>query len=389
MYNWLAEIVTAVNRELSSPSTSATLARCRNQQFLPQFHDFSENQFPALILPTTTRVITFRFVMDPDTSVSTDSPGPKSSRTQLKWTNDMEVAFIATMKSMQSAPTKTVPSGFTKEAYKRVAEIIKVKSMQPDLCDDIRMKNKLGALRNDWRTYVNLLNSGWPRLPNGVPTNTDAILETYYKEQDPNARKFRAAPLRHFEELTELFDPSQKELIASLTTAPTEMPAPRPSIHLPQSPYEPVTPQLLEHSSTPFYGEEGSHFAPEHTRAAPAPVNGNHSSRTPQPTSSKRPAEPSLASEAKRILLGAPSTRQVSQLETHMRARDLNNPNMSSVAAATALFTRTFQFLSVEARVAVVKRFLDQSTAEIFLHTDEEVRKALVADWVKQAGERS
>ena len=72
-----------------------------------------------------------------------------------------------------------------------------------------------------------------------------------------------------------------------------------------------------------------------------------------------------------------------------MRARDLNNPNMSSVAAATALFTRTFQFLSVEARVAVVKRFLDQSTAEIFLHTDEEVRKALVADWVKQAGVRS
>jgi hypothetical protein len=97
--------------------------------------------------------------MDVDTSISTVSPGgPASTRTQLKWTNDMELTFIATMKTIRGPPTKNVPSGFTKEAYKRVAESIKDKSSQPDLCDHVRMKNKLGALKNDWRTYTNLLN---------------------------------------------------------------------------------------------------------------------------------------------------------------------------------------------------------------------------------------
>ncbi|KAI5208275.1 hypothetical protein E4T39_01623 [Aureobasidium subglaciale] len=296
--------------------------------------------------------------MDLDTANSTDSPGVKAARTQLKWTNDMELAFIATMKSMQSAPTKTVPSGFTKEAYKRVAEIMKARSMQPDLCDDIRMKNKLGALRNDWRTYVNLLNTGWSRLPNGVPTNTDEVLENYYKEQDPNARKFRAAPLRHFAELTDLFDPNQEEPLNSPSTARSLIPNVRQSVQLPQSPYESAIPQAQEH-------EDSASLMSEH-------LNQSHP-YTPHTSvlSSKRPAEASLSNQAKRILLGESPPSQPRPSDT-LRAYYGNTSQTSPVAAATALFQASFSSLPVMQRVAAVKRFQDQNLAEIFLHTDAE-----------------
>ncbi|KEQ76555.1 hypothetical protein M436DRAFT_60385 [Aureobasidium namibiae CBS 147.97] len=226
--------------------------------------------------------------MDNDASISTDTPsGPTSTRTQLKWTNDMEQTFIATMKAVRGPPTKTVPSGFTKDAYKRVAEIIKDKSSQPELCDHVRMKNKLGALRNDWRTYTNLLNLQWPKLPNGLPTNTDEVLENYYRDQDPNARKFRAAPLRHFDELTELFE-SEREgeqrlnspaVTPSLgTSASLRQSLPLP---LPHSPYQSAASQELI----------SSRF---HTP---------HAHPTPQ-RSLKRPAESSISNQAKRVLMG-------------------------------------------------------------------------------------
>ncbi|KAI5236233.1 hypothetical protein E4T43_08777 [Aureobasidium subglaciale] len=302
--------------------------------------------------------------MDPDTSIPTDSPGVKAARTQLKWTNDMESAFIATMKGMQGAPTKTVPSGFTKEAYKRVAEIMKARSMQPDLCDDVRMKNKLGALRNDWRTYVNLLNTGWSRLPNGVPTNTDEMLETYYKEQDPNARKFRAAPLRHFAELTDLFDPNQEESSNSPSTARSLIPNARQSVQLPQSPYESAMPQLQDHLPTQSR-EESTSLTSEH-------LNHSHP-YTPHTSLSsvKRPAEASLSNQAKRILLGESPPSQPRPSDT-LRAYYGNTSQISPVAAATALFQSTFSSLPVMQRVAAVKRFQDQNLADVFLHTDAE-----------------
>lgn len=319
--------------------------------------------------------------MDPDTSISVDSPtGPKPSRTQLKWTNDMEVAFIATMKSMQGAPTKNVPSGFTKDAYKRVAEIIKDKSSQPDLCDDIRMKNKLGALRNDWRTYVNLLAMPWPRLSNGLPTNTDEVLENYYKEQDPNARKFRAAPLRHYDELTDLFDPEHlvaQRLASESAPRATEMPAAHSqSVPLPHSPYASVAPQeqapaqvhdlqstLADTSSTPYTPHHG----------------------LPPPPAAKRPAESTLSNQAKRILMGESLPAEPRVYDT-LRAYYGNTSQVSPVAAATALFKATFSSLPTRQRAIAVKHFADPNMAEIFLHTDAEVRENMVNDWIIAAG---
>ncbi|CAD0090628.1 unnamed protein product [Aureobasidium mustum] len=269
--------------------------------------------------------------MDPDTSMSVDSPsGEKPSRSQLKWTNDMEIAFITTMKREQGAPTKTVPSGFTKDAYKRVAEIIKDKSSQPDLCDDIRMKNKLGALRNDWRTYVNLLNMPWPRLPNGLPTNTDDVLESYYKDQDPNARKFRAAPLRHYDELTDLFDPEHlisQRLATESVSRPAEVPATHhQSVPLPHSPYGSVAPQ--EQSSTQLHGLQDTPADNINTPYTPQYPSLSH-------TASKRPAESSLSNQAKRILMGdsLPEPRPHDTVRTYYG----NTSQISPVAAATAL----------------------------------------------------
>lgn len=313
--------------------------------------------------------------MDVDTSISTDSPsGPASTRTQLKWTNDMEQTFIATMKTMRGPPTKNVPSGFTKDAYKRVAEIIKDKSSQPDLCDHVRMKNKLGALRSDWRTYVNLLNMQWPHLANGLPTNTDKVLEAYYKEQDPNARKFRAATLRHFDELTELFDPEKEEeqrLISPSRSETVERSGSlRQSLPLPHSPYQSVVPQ--EQSTTQVYDLQNT--------LAPATSNPY----TPQP-STKRPAEISISNQAKRVLMGESVPPQPRATDT-LRAYYGNTSQISPVAAATALFKATFASLPIRQRVAVVKHFAEPNVAEIFLHTDEGVREGLVRDWIFAAG---
>ncbi|CAD0112604.1 unnamed protein product [Aureobasidium uvarum] len=313
-----------------------------------------------------------------DTSISTDSPsGARSSRTQLKWTNDMEVAFIATMKSMQSPPTKNVPSGFTKDAYKRVAEIIKDKSSQPDLCDDVRMKNKLGALRNDWRTYVNLLTMQWPRLPNGLPTNTDDVLENYYKDQDPNARKFRAAPLRHFVELNLLFDPEGEQPLASPSSS---RPVPvsgdlRQSLPLPHSPYETVDYQAP--SSTQVHDLQDTM------------TNGTHNPYTPHSgpashLSAKRPAETSISNQAKRILMSESLPTQPRSQDT-LRAYYGNTSQISPVAAATALFGATFSSLPIRHKVIAVKHFQDTNMAEIFLHTDADVREELVNQWVRDA----
>ncbi|KAG9960036.1 hypothetical protein KCU61_g6903, partial [Aureobasidium melanogenum] len=318
--------------------------------------------------------------MDPDTSISVDSPsGSKPSRSQLKWTNDMEVTFIATMKSMQGPPTKNVPSGFTKDAYKRVAEIIKDKSSQPDLCDDIRMKNKLGALRNDWRTYVNLLAMPWPRLPNGLPTNTDDVLESYYKEQDPNARKFRAAPLRHYDELTDLFDPEhlvEQRLASEPVSRPTEVPAAHGQpVPLPHSPYE-SAPQ--EPSSTQVHEPQST---PADTTSTPyTPHYG-----PPSQTAAKRPAEPTLSNQAKRILVGDPLPAEPRPYDT-LRAYYGNTSQVSPVAAATSLFKATFSSMPTRQRAIVVKHFADSNVAEIFLHTDAEVREEMVKSWIIAAG---
>ncbi|CAD0093602.1 unnamed protein product [Aureobasidium vineae] len=294
-----------------------------------------------------------------DTSISTDSPSARPSRTQLKWTNDMEVAFIATMKSMQSPPTKNVPSGFTKDAYKRVAEIIKDKSSQPDLCDDVRMKNKLGALRNDWRTYVNLLNMQWPRLPNGLPTNTDEVLENYYKDQDPNARKFRAAPLRHFVELNLLFDPEGEQPLAS------------PSLSRPTVDYQaPSSTQVHDLQDTLTNTTNNDTYTP-------------HSGPSPH-LPAKRPAETSISNQAKRILMSDSPPTQPRAQDT-LRAYYGNTSQISPVAAATALFTSTFSSLPIRHRVITVKHFQDTNMAEIFLHTDAELREGLVNQWIKDA----
>lgn len=317
-----------------------------------------------------------------DTSIVTiDSPnGARPSRTQLKWTNNMEMAFIAAMKSMQCRPTKSAPSGFTKDAYKRVAEIMKDKSMQPELCDEVRMKNKLGALRNDWRSYVGLLNSGWDRLPNGVPVNTDEVMEAYYREKDPNARKFKTSPVKFFTELTDLFDPKRTEWIdlatgdfardvSEILSTSRPSPSTRPSqlgsvqadsAQLPHSPYEPtVPPQTQDTPSHQPRAQEDSHAS----------------------TSSKRPADNDLSNQAKR-----PNYDINAQTLDVLRRQSLNrSPQLSPVANATALFTKTFQSLPVKVRVAVVQRFTDQNLAEIFLHTDAEVRAALVDSWARQA----
>ncbi|KAI4716266.1 hypothetical protein E4T48_07554 [Aureobasidium sp. EXF-10727] len=309
-----------------------------------------------------------------DTSISTHSPGgPRPSRTQLKWTNDMEVAFIATMKTMQSPPTKNVPSGFTKDAYKRVADIIKHKSSQPDLCDDVRMKNKLGALRNDWRTYVNLLNMQWPRLPNGLPTNTDDVLETYYKDQDPNARKFRAAPLKHFAELNALFDPEGEQPPASPSTS---RPVPVSRISLPHSPYEtvdyqaPPSTQVHDLQDTLTNGTNNNISTPHS-----GPVSH---------LSAKRPAETSISTQAKRILMANSPPTQPRAQDT-LRAYYGNTSQISPVAAATALFTSTFSSLPIRHRVLAVKHFQDTNMAEIFLHADAELREGLINEWIKDA----
>lgn len=304
--------------------------------------------------------------MDVDTSISTDSPrGIASTRTQLKWTNDMELEFINYMASIRGPPSKNVPSGFTKEAYKRVAEIIKDKSSQPELCDHVRMKNKLGALKSDWRTYVNLMNMQWPTLPNGLPTNTDEVLETYYKEQDPNARKFRAAPLRHFTELNDLFDPRGEGVPPASPSV--RIPASiRQSLPLPHSPYQSVAPQ--EQSIT-------------HTLST---YNSPYSNPTPQ-TSTKRPAESSISSQAKRVLMGESVHPQPQAADT-LRAYYGNTSQISPVAAATALFKATFAFLPIRQRAAAVKHFADQNVAEMFLHTDADVREVLVRDWIISAG---
>ena len=309
--------------------------------------------------------------MDIDTSISTDSPsGPVSTRTQLKWTNDMEQTFITTMKTLRCPPTKNVPSGFTKDAYKRVAEIIKDKSTQPHLCDHVRMKNKLGALRNDWRTYSNLLNMQWPALPNGLPTNTDEVLEIYYTEHDPNARKFRAAPLRHFDELTELFDP-EREGEQRLNSPSTSISGSlRQSLPLPHSPYESVVPQ--EQPTAQVTGLQNT--------LAPATNNPY----TPQ-SSTKRAAETSISSQAKRVLMGESVPPQPRAIDT-LRAYYGNTPQISPVVAATALFKATFASLPTRQRVAVVKHFAEPNVAEIFLHTDEGVREGLVRDWIVAAG---
>jgi hypothetical protein len=304
--------------------------------------------------------------MDVDTSISTDSPrGIASTRTQLKWTNDMELEFINYMASIRGPPSKNVPSGFTKEAYKRVAEIIKDKSSQPELCDHVRMKNKLGALKSDWRTYVNLMNMQWPTLPNGLPTNTDEVLETYYKEQDPNARKFRAAPLRHFTELNDLFDP-QGEGVPPASPSVRIPASIRQSLPLPHSPNQSVAPQ--EQSIT----------------HALSTYNSPYSNPTPQ-TSSKRPAESSISSQAKRVLMGESVHPQPQAADT-LRAYYGNTSQISPVAAATALFKATFAFLPIRQRAAAVKHFADQNVAEMFLHTDAEVREVLVRDWIISAG---
>ncbi|KAG9512996.1 hypothetical protein KCV07_g9070, partial [Aureobasidium melanogenum] len=320
--------------------------------------------------------------MDPDTSISVDSPSAsKPSRSQLKWTNDMEVAFIATMKSMQGPPTKNVPSGFTKDAYKRVAEIIKDKSSQPDLCDDIRMKNKLGALRNDWRTYVNLLAMPWPRLPNGLPTNTDDVLESYYKDQDPNARKFRAAPLRHYRDLTELFDPEhlvEQRLASESVSRPAEVPAANgQSVPLPHSPYESVAPQ--ERPSTQVHDQPNT--LPDTTTNTPyTPHHG-----PPSQAASKRPPESTLSNQAKRILMGDPLPAEPRPYDT-LRAYYANTSQVSPVAAATSLFKATFSSMPTRQRAVVVKHFADPNLAEIFLHTDAEVREEMVKSWIIAAG---
>jgi hypothetical protein len=319
--------------------------------------------------------------MDADTSITTDSPsGTVSSRTQLKWTIDMELAFIDYMTSIRGPPSKTVPSGFTKDAYKRVAEIIKDKSSQPELCDHVRMKNKLGALKNDWRTYVNLMNMQWPTLPNGLPTNTDEVLENYYKERDPNARKFRAAPLRHFVELTDLFD-SEKEreqrlnspsVSASVGTTGSL----RQSLPLPHSPYQSVVPR--EPTTTQVYDPQ----------EASTPIMNNHYTPHSNPTShpsTKRPADTSISNQAKRILMGESLPPQPQSADT-LRAYYGNTSSISPVAAATALFKATFSSLPTRQRVAAVKNFADPHVAEIFLHTDAEVREGLVREWIISAG---
>ncbi|KAG9693431.1 hypothetical protein KCU95_g6535, partial [Aureobasidium melanogenum] len=322
--------------------------------------------------------------MDPDASISVDSPSAsKPSRSQLKWTNDMEVTFIATMKSMQGPPTKNVPSGFTKDAYKRVAEIIKEKSYQPDLCDDIRMKNKLGALRNDWRSYVNLLAMPWPRLPSGLPTNTDDVLESYYKDQDPNARKFRALPLRHYEELTDLFDPEhlvQQRLASESEPRPAQVTAANgQSVPLPHSPYESVA----ERPSNQVLDQQNT--LPD-TTTANIPHSPQYVS-TPQ-TAAKRPAESTLSSQAKRILMGEPLPAEPKPYDT-VRAYFGNTSQVSPVAAATALFKATFSSLPARQRAIAVKHFADPSLAEVFLHTDSEVREQLVNGWIIAAGHLS
>mgnify|MGYP000867385966 CR=1 FL=1 len=316
--------------------------------------------------------------MDADTSITTDSPsGTGSTRAQLKWTNDMEKTFIATMKSMRGPPTKNVPSGFTKDAYHRVADIIKQKSSQPELCDHVRMKNKLGALRNDWRTYTNLLNMQWPRLPNGLPTNTDDTLEKYYKEQDPNARKFRAAPLRLFAELTDLFNPEamgeQRLNTPSASAAvPTSGSTLRQSLPLPHSPYESAVSQEQL---------TGQNHITQDTLASS--TNNPH---TPHFNStSKRTAESSLSNQAKRVLMGESLPHQPSAAHT-LRAYYSNTSQISPVAAATALFKATFPSLPARQRVAAVKQFVDSNMAEIFLHTDDEVREELVRGWIIAAG---
>ncbi|KAG9730635.1 hypothetical protein KCU73_g11801, partial [Aureobasidium melanogenum] len=320
--------------------------------------------------------------MDPDTSIAVDSPsGAKPSRSQLKWTNDMEVAFIATMKSMQGPPTKNVPSGFTKDAYKRVADIIKHKSSQPDLCDDIRMKNKLGALRNDWRTYVNLLAMPWPRLPNGLPTNTDDVLESYYKDQDPNARKFRAAPLRHYHDLTDLFDPEhlvEQRLASESVSRPAEVPAANgQSLPLPHSPYESVAPQ--ERPSTQVHDQPDT--LPDTTTNTPYTLHYG----PPSQTASKRPPESTLCNQAKRILMGDPLPAEPRPYDT-LRAYYGNTSQVSPVAAATSLFKATFSSMPTRQRAIVVKHFADPNLAEIFLHTDAEVREEMVKSWIIAAG---
>ena len=337
----------------------------------PTSANFSRNLdslLPRLLRESVSRY-TQPYIMDIDASISTDSPhGASSTRTQLKWTNDMEHTFIATMKAMRGPPSKTVPSGFTKDAYKRVAEIIKDKSSQPELCDPVRMKNKLGALRNDWRTYTNLLNLPWPKLPNGLPTNTDEVLENYYKDQDPNARKFRAAPLRHFDELTELFEPEREgeQRLNSPAVTPSvgtsgslrqSLPLP-----LPYSPYQSAASQELINSRF-------------HTP---------HVNPTSQ-QSSKRPAESSISNQAKRVLMGESVPPQPPAADT-LRAYHGNTSQVSPVAAATSLFKATFSSLPTRQRVAAVKHFADPHVAEIFLHTDDEVREGLVKEWIIAAG---
>ena len=318
--------------------------------------------------------------MDIDTSISTDSPS--TTRAQLKWTNDMESTFIATMKTMRVPPTKNVPSGFTKDAYKRIAEIIEDKSSQPELCDPVRMKNKLGALRNDWRTYTNLLNMPWPKLPNGLPTNTDEVLEKYYKEQDPNARKFRAAPLKNFDELTELFDPERDGDQHSNSPAVTPSVGPSASLRqsqplpLPHSPYQSAASRELINSR---------HHQLQGTLT---PASGDphtpHSNPTSQ-LSTKRPAESSISNQAKRVLMVESVPQQPPAADT-LRAYYGNTSQVPPVAAATALFKATFSSLPTRQRVAAIEHFADPHVAEIFLHTDDEVRKGLVRDWVTAAG---
>jgi hypothetical protein len=292
----------------------------------------------------------------------------------------MELTFIATMKTIRGPPTKNVPSGFTKEAYKRVAESIKDKSSQPDLCDHVRMKNKLGALKNDWRTYTNLLNMRWPTLPNGLPTNTDEVLETYYKEQDPNARKFRAAPLKYFDELTELFDPEkegeQPLNSPSASQAVGRSGSLRQSLPLPHSPYESVVAQDSPTSQVHDIQETS-------TPAANVPYTPYSNSTTQ--SSTKRPADTSISNQAKRVLMGDSIPPQ-SHAADILRAYYGNTSQISPVAAATALFKASFAALPTRQRVAAVKHFAETNVAEIFLHTDEGVREELVRGWIIAAG---
>jgi hypothetical protein len=353
--------------------------------------------------------------MEPDTSITTtttttDSPNAKTSRLQLKWTPEMELVLITSLQSIRNNNNNNNNNHFTMEIYRRVAETMKLHSIQPELCDHVRMKNKLGSLRSDWRSYIELEKLPWKRLPNGVPTDTDEVMEKYYRHADPNARKFRTMRLRHFDKLTDLFDDGKPAVAAaaaaaspfSSSSSSSSMPVVVASasastsdmaVQLPHSSCAPAITQDQDQDQD----QETSYSSPsEELQNLPLPTSGintSNSHNTPhshpqqqQQTTNKRPASSNtLLHHPIQPKPFRPPSKHLDKAAATATTETSNLPS-GPVGSATAIFTREFRFLPVAARLCVVQRFLHVNVADMWLHTDDEVRSALVKQWVAEAG---